>query len=309
MSYGDDGLRAFIPSPFTCHLSRPFSLARRRARPRTRAHQRLQLLHELGHVLELQVDRSEADVGDLFEFLQAAHDHLADLRRRALPLRRLLHVLLDGVDDAVELRGRDGPFLAGAQQPGHHLVAVERLAPPVLLDDHVGDFVNALVGREPPLALQALAAAANRVALARLARVNDLVFKVTAEGASHKFSLADLSRAERAFDSSSARRTSKLTAQQPAGLDCRTRPSGFKSDTLRPPSPAVVFSASRARRPRRPARLFPPRLRRRGLRLRLFRRDQLAQAREAEAASEEVVEAEEEGRAEDDEVEDNRRGL
>src|ERR1043165_681860 len=204
--------------------------ARRRARPRARAHQRLQLLHELSHVLELQIDGGEADVGDLVEFLQAAHDHLADLRRRALALRRLLHVLLDGVDDAVELRGRDGPLLAGPKESGHHLVAVERLAPPVLLDDHVGDFVNALVGRDPPLTFQALAAAADGIALARLARVDDLVFEVTAEGASHKFNLAGLSRAEHAFDSSPHARsasnhtTLSSTVGRRAGLKRRRTP-------------------------------------------------------------------------------------
>src|SRR5947209_3060430 len=178
--------RGSILSRFTVHGSPPSSFARRRARPGARADERLQLLHELGHVLELQIDRREADVGDLVEFLESAHDHLADLRGGPLALRRLLHVLLDGVDDAIELGRRDGPLLAGAQEARHHLVAVERLAPPILLDDHVGDFVNALVGRKAPLAAQALAAAANGVALARLARVNDLIFEVTAEGAFHK---------------------------------------------------------------------------------------------------------------------------
>src|SRR5260370_39949918 len=80
------------------------------------------------------------------------------------------------VDQSLELGRGHGPFLARFQQPLQYFLPVETFAPAVLLDHHVRDFVDAFVGRVAPAALQAFAAAANRISGAALARVNDLVF-------------------------------------------------------------------------------------------------------------------------------------
>src|SRR5207244_6919926 len=61
------------------------------------------------------------------------------------------------------------------QKSLQNFLPFETLAPAVLLDDHVGNFVDALVGCEAAAAFQALAAAANGVADAAFPRINHLV--------------------------------------------------------------------------------------------------------------------------------------
>src|SRR6185503_21128587 len=78
------------------------------------------------------------------------------------------------------------PLLAGLDEPGQHLLAIEGLAPAVLLHDQVRDLVDALVGREALAAAQALAPAADDLALLALPRVHHLVLHVGAEGALHR---------------------------------------------------------------------------------------------------------------------------
>ena len=80
---------------------------------------------------------------------------------------------------------RDGPFLAGAEEPLENLLAVEALPAIVLLDDHVRNVVNAFVGGEAPPALEAVAPAPDRVALLAHPGVDNLVFEVQAERAEH----------------------------------------------------------------------------------------------------------------------------
>jgi hypothetical protein len=92
---------------------------------------------------------------------------------------------LRGVDDGFELAGRDGTLLAGAEQAAEHLLAIEALAAAVLLDHHVGDLVDALVGGEAAIAALALAAAADGVGLLAFARVDDPVLPETAIGTFH----------------------------------------------------------------------------------------------------------------------------
>src|SRR5262249_37418488 len=53
------------------------------------------------------------------------------------------------------------------------------------LDDHVGNFVDSLVGGKAASALQALAASANRVAGAAFARINYLVIDIGTERTLH----------------------------------------------------------------------------------------------------------------------------
>ena len=117
--------------------------------------------------------------------LQPLHQELADLVGRHLAVGALLDHGLDPVDDRLERLHRDRPLLAGLEQALHHLLAVEALAPAVLLDHEVRDLVDALVGGEALAAVEALAAAADDVAFLALARVDDLVLEVGAERALH----------------------------------------------------------------------------------------------------------------------------
>src|SRR6266550_1439981 len=99
----------------------------------TRAHQRLQLIHELRNIFELKIDGGKTHVGDL--------------------------------------------------------IAIEGFTPAVLLNHHVRYLVDSFVRGKAPLALQAFTSPADRIALARFARVNDFVFEKTAKGAFHKLIL------------------------------------------------------------------------------------------------------------------------
>src|SRR5690349_12637284 len=150
-----------------------------------RSNQLLEFRHKLGNVFKLQIHRSKSNIGDLVELFQAPHDHLSNLTRRALTLGRFLHIFLYSVHNALELRRGYRSFFTSAQQARHYFVAIERLAPAVFLDDHVRDLIDTFVRREAPLTTQALAPAANRVAFARLTRVDDFVFEIATERTFH----------------------------------------------------------------------------------------------------------------------------
>ena len=102
-----------------------------------------------------------------------------------LPLRLVLKRGLDPVGDRLERRHADRALLAGLQQAVHELLPVEPLPAAVLLHDHVRDFVNPLVAREPAAAVEALTPAPDDLALVALPRVHDLVAEVGAVGTLH----------------------------------------------------------------------------------------------------------------------------
>src|SRR6202165_4524023 len=145
----------------------------------------LQFAHELLHILEVHVHRSKSHVRDLIQLLQPVHDHFADFRGGQFAFGGLLHHALDFIHDCFQLGGGHGTFFARFQKSLQNLLPLEALAPPILLDDHVRNFVDAFVGCEPAAALQALAPPANRVAAAAFPRINHLVVNVCAKRALH----------------------------------------------------------------------------------------------------------------------------
>src|SRR6266436_32541 len=144
-----------------------------------------QLAHEFLNVLEIHVHARESNIGDFVEFFQALHNHFADFRSCQLALGGFVHHAFDFVDDAFELGRGHRPFLAGFQQTLQNFLALEAFAAAVLLDDHVRNFVDTLVGGEAASAFQTFAAAANGVAAAAFARINHLVVDVRTERAFH----------------------------------------------------------------------------------------------------------------------------
>jgi hypothetical protein len=89
------------------------------------------------------------------------------------------------VDELGQLRHPDRPLFAGFEQAVENLLAVELLPPSISLYNYVGNFVAALVSGESALAFQAFASATDDVAFFALARIDDAVFTMTAEGANH----------------------------------------------------------------------------------------------------------------------------
>src|SRR5262245_31721131 len=98
--------------------------------------------HELADVAKVPIYRSEPDVRDLVEGFEFFHDERADLGGRHFPFGALLKRALHPIGDRLDRRQADGPLLAGLEQAADQLLAIEPLTGPVLLDDHVRDFVD-----------------------------------------------------------------------------------------------------------------------------------------------------------------------
>ena len=116
---------------------------------------------------------------------QTVHDQFADFAGLALALGGFDHERLGLVDDLLQLADRHRTLLAGPQQAVQHLLAIEFLAPSVFLHHHVRNFVDALVGGEALLALQALAPAPDGIGFLALARIHDFVIGKAAKWAFH----------------------------------------------------------------------------------------------------------------------------
>lgn len=149
------------------------------------AHEIFEFGHEFSDVLESQVDGCKPYIGNIIERLKTFHYDLSDLAGLKFAIGSILHVSLDLVDDRLKLSRGYGTFFTGAQQARHYLVPLECLALTIFFDDHVRDLVDPLVRREPAGTIQAFAAAADRIPVFRLARIDDLIFKMSAKRAAH----------------------------------------------------------------------------------------------------------------------------
>src|ERR1700687_659676 len=123
--------------------------------------QAFKLSHKFFDVLEVHIHRRKANISNLIELFQAMHQHLANSGRIDFALRSFLNDALNLIDDGLQFRRRYGPLLAGFEQALKNFLPVKALASPVFLDDHVGDFVDALVGGKSAATAQALAPSAN----------------------------------------------------------------------------------------------------------------------------------------------------
>src|SRR6202040_3338014 len=150
-----------------------------------RLDQGLEHVHEGVQVLEAPVDRGEADVGHLVELPQPLHHEGADLPRGDLAVLSVVEHGLRLADDRLEAARRHHPLLAGLEQAGEQLLAAELLARAVVLDHHVRDVVDLLVGGEAPPTAHALAPPPDGGAVAALARIHDPVAVLGAEGTPH----------------------------------------------------------------------------------------------------------------------------
>src|SRR6266567_1352161 len=172
------GVTSFKPKPLLSPNQKPLFLY-------AVLQQILQLAHELLHVFEIHIHRRKPHVRHLIQLFQPVHDHFADFRGRQLAFRGFLHHAFDFVHDSFQLWRGHGPFFASFQESLQNLLPLKALPPPVLLDDHVRNFVNAFVRCKPAATLQAFATAANRVAHAAFPRIDHLVVNVRAKRTLH----------------------------------------------------------------------------------------------------------------------------
>src|SRR5438067_1040733 len=140
---------------------------------------------EIVRRLELPVDRSEADVGDLVELGELAHHEVAHPRGGHLALAERAQPLDHAIDRAFDLIGRHRALAQREHHAAHELLAIEVGAAAVLLHEARHLEVHPLVGGEALLAARALAPPARGVRLKVRPRVDDLGFLGAAEGAFH----------------------------------------------------------------------------------------------------------------------------
>src|SRR5688500_1748314 len=150
-----------------------------------RVEQLLQLGHEFADVTEVPIDRGESDVCHLIQPLELLHDDAPDLFCAHLLLGTLLERGLDPVGDTLDRTHADRPLLARFQQARNELLPLESLPAAILLDDHIGNLIDALVAGEPSAAAEALSPSPDDLAFLAFARVDDLVAQMAAEGALH----------------------------------------------------------------------------------------------------------------------------
>src|SRR5271165_5128376 len=84
---------------------------------------------------KIPVDRGEADIGHLIEACQRLHDQPANRFARDVGLARTLQLAHQRVDDALDAFGLDRTLAQSDVDRAGELVAVERLALPMFLDD------------------------------------------------------------------------------------------------------------------------------------------------------------------------------
>src|SRR5829696_6758091 len=147
-----------------------------------------QLLLEVGHVLEVLVDRREAQVGDRVQGSQALQDGQADGLAWDLGAE-LAHLLLDLGRDLVD-RTLDRAASHRLGDAAGELRPDERLLDSGALGDDERERVDPLVGGEPAPAAEALPAAPDGVTLVGDARVHDLVVVLPAVGTPHSATVA-----------------------------------------------------------------------------------------------------------------------
>jgi hypothetical protein len=146
---------------------------------------------ELADVVELPVDRSEADVGDAVELLQAPEGKLTNplgLRRSTLGAQ----LGDDPIDEQVELLSLERSLDRRSLETGDQLAPVKGLAGAVSLSDVERPLVVALVGREPPLASGAATPAAHGVLRLREPGVDHTGIGLAAEGTTHTRIILDV---------------------------------------------------------------------------------------------------------------------
>src|SRR5262249_49369381 len=110
---------------------------------------------------EIAVDRREADISDVVQRPQRVHHHLAHGLGRDIALALAFELAHDLGHRLVDALGLDRPLAQRDLHRAQQLVAVERDAAAVALDDSELAQLHALEGGEPEVAAQAHAAPAD----------------------------------------------------------------------------------------------------------------------------------------------------
>ncbi len=137
---------------------------------------------EVVQILEGLVDTRESQVGDFVKLTKLGQDRKADVVGVELRGTGCAQVLLDLLRELCQIGIGHRSALTGFPHAGNDLLARERLDDTAALDHHEA---RGLGCAEPPSALGALAATADREPIVTGPRVNDAAVRVPAEGAVH----------------------------------------------------------------------------------------------------------------------------
>src|SRR5450631_2602970 len=144
-----------------------------------------ELFFEFLNIGKLPIDRREPHVGDLVDLLEAPQCQVADERGADLLAQPVAQLDLDVADRDFQQPGRHRAFVAGPLQAGQQLRALEEFALAGALDHDDGHLLDALVGREPTPATEALTAAADRILAVGNPRLNDAMVRMFTKRADH----------------------------------------------------------------------------------------------------------------------------
>jgi hypothetical protein len=122
--------------------------------------------------LKVEEDRRKARRCKMVEANEFCHHSLTDQSARHFPFAEFLHVSFDAIDELIERRRADRSLLAGFLHSRQQLLTLVIFTSLVALDDLWKDFFDALTRCESALALEALSASADLVAVSAQARVD-----------------------------------------------------------------------------------------------------------------------------------------
>ena len=118
---------------------------------------------ELVNVFKTPVNAGKANVGDLVEFLEFAHDEFAKPRGRYFPQAQVEQLFLNPFNRRIHLLGADGAFAQRQAHGAEDFAAFVLNAAAIFLDDGGEVDVRPLIGRKTFFTRAALAAPAYEV--------------------------------------------------------------------------------------------------------------------------------------------------
>jgi hypothetical protein len=153
------------------------------------AEHRLEFVDEVGDVFEVAVDAGEADVSDLVDQSQVPHYDLTDTSAFDFSIELGQDFGFDRGDNALDAFSGDRAFPAGFIEPATDLLAVERFAHAILLDDLQRHFGDSFVGGESPLAREAFTPTPNGDTVFAGPRIDDAIVILPAKRTSHEINV------------------------------------------------------------------------------------------------------------------------
>src|ERR1039457_5146732 len=146
----------------------------------------LQFVEERLFILKIPVYRRESYIGNLVELAEILHQEFSYIYSRYLPVRGIADLRFHPVDQFGEPRHAHRTLFARLQQTTQHLLAVEFLAPAILFDHHIRDFIDSLVRRVTAGTFHALAAAADGIAFLAFTGIDYLIVQMIAKWTFHR---------------------------------------------------------------------------------------------------------------------------